>query len=459
MKIGWLAPVLSNGRKITAYELQMSQPVGALCRQYKIYRGGADEIDEPVPVETTSFDFKTITNTHMENHYTMRELKPGSRYQYRVRAKIDNDWLEWEHGMLSQVIVVPPCAPDCPTEVRLWAGSFSKKKTSLGPDAESKEDTEAVANVRSSKAVSTISFENDGVSHDFIVIQFTSGNSGGAPVIGYRIEAAKVKEYDYRDIVNARKAAAGMSTELDPDVNDDLYADTRELTKGTVEQLEWIDVTENSVMMGPAAFKVNGLQVGTHYIFRMQQKNEVAWSKVSLASSILSTCHTPPPSTPIVTEIGTSFGVIKWTIIQSKLREGVEASAAVVEAEKAINSFTVLDYQVALGHIPSEDMSGVTTSNFNTSAADDDKMDLSYVNAESLSQNIVWTIGKTREYEGSSSGGTKPGMDENGDIVSMVLVDDLVSASFYCLRVKVLTVAGWSPWSLVCDIFRTLSVQ
>lgn len=480
MKIGWLAPVLSNGRKVTAYELQMSQPVGALCRQYKIYRSANDETDEPVGIESTTFDFKTITDCHQVNHYIMTDLKPGSRYQYRVRAKIDDDWLDWEHGMLSQVIVVPPCAPDCPTDVRLWAGSFSKKKKSSSPDAKSKEEPssqvdadgdaeEVLACVRSSQAVSTISFENDGVSHDFIVIQFTPGNSGGAPVIGYRIDCAKVKEYDYRDIVNARKAAAGISTEPDPDINDDKFADVaalkEKLNKGVgegdgVDQLEWVDVTENSVMMGPSAFKVNGLQVGTHYVFRMQQKNEVAWSKVSLGSAILSTCHTPPPSTPIVCEIGTSFSVIQWTIIQPKVSEGVEA-AVQTQIDKAINSFTVLDYQVALGHIPSEDMSGVTTSNFNTvlAVSDDDKLDLSQVNAESLSQNIVWVIGKTRQYEGSLSSGVKPGMNADGDIVSMVLVDDLVAASFYCLRVKVLTVAGWSPWSPVCDIFRTLSVQ
>ena len=114
-----------------------------------------------------------------------------------------------------------------------------------------------------------------------------------------------------------------------------------------------------------------------------------------------------------------------------------------------MNNFTVLDYQVAVGHIPGDDMSGVGTSNYDVDRGTSTEETAADINLEALSEEIVWKVGKTRSV-------SKPGVSE---LVSCVLVDDLAPASFYVIRVKVKTIAGWSPWSITSDPFRTLSVQ
>ena len=433
MKIGWLQPTLSNKRKITAYELQVCQPMGALCKNYTIYKTNELSDELAAPVEVVNIEFTTLTNSSTQNYYVVREIKPGHRYQYRVRPQINKVWLDWDYGMLSSVIVVPACAPDSPTDIKLWSGGHKAKSNIEGEVVENK-----------AEVGSLISFDNEGVSHDFIVIQFIAGNSGGASVTGYRIEYTKIKAYDYRDIVEAQRAAGIIISDADHS--------GPTLPENTVSKLHWSDATPSATMMGPTAFKINNLNVGTHYIFRMQQKNEVGWSKFSAASPILSTCHTPPPNTPVVTELGAKFAVIQWTTDPLVTGDVDEAEAA---ANKALNNFTVLDYQIAVGHISSDDMAGLPISNYNAtnltnSLSNNEDARLNRLpNVDATNQNVEWRVGKTRLLNRASV----------GDFVSCVLVDDLAAGSYYALRVKVFTIAGWSPWSSVCDTFRTLSVQ
>jgi len=131
---------------------------------------------------------------------------------------------------------------------------------------------------------------------------------------------------------------------------------------------------------------------------------------------------------------------------------------------KDLNNFTVLDYQVAVGHLPTEDMTGVSTSNIN-SKDNTNNVVLPDIDIEALSTNISWVVGDTRTYDdrnyvnGKRSGPETSGINENGDVVSCVLVENLAASSYYIARVKVLTVAGWSPWSKASDVFRASSMQ
>lgn len=443
MKVGWLEPQLYNKRKVTAFELQVSQPLGPLCRQFSIYKKADDIMDGEIAAgDSISYEFQTLTNDTKESHYVIKNIKPGNRYQYRVRPQINNEWLGWDFGMLSDVIVVPPCAPDPPTDVHLWNSSDQVKAADPTPA-----DTPG----------SSISFDNEGVGHDFIVIAYTAGNSGGAPVIEYGMECARIRDYDYNDVMNAEQAA-GRQASLDT------------VTNG---RLQWEDVTPNATMMGPCAFKINHLLVGSHYVFRVKQKNEVGWSMFSLASPIMSTCHTPPPDTPIVTEIGTTFAVLKWTVscapntetapVNKSGRPSIGQTVS-QKLAKDLNNFTVLDYQVAVGHLPTDDMAGVITSNINSKDIGNN-VTLPNIDVEALSTNISWIVGYTRTYDdrkylnGKLSGPDSGGINENGDVVSCVLLENLAASSYYIVRVKVLTVAGWSPWSKASDVFRASSVQ
>lgn len=195
--------------------------------------------------------------------------------------------------------------------------------------------------------------------------------------------------------------------------------------------IPWMDVTKRGDLLGPLAFRVNGLHPGASYIFRLRQRNAVGWSPFSMASRLVRTLFSVPPSKPSLVEAHPFHLVIRW----DELTGGNEDGGL---------PLTGVDYELEVGRLPLVYNPGLTLSPVVSVPTDKKALyaSLQWERAESriVSEPIV---------AAPAGGGFIPHVK--------VLVDTLSPGAGYMFRVKVLTVAGWSTWSEVSDEIRTTS--
>ena len=162
----WFVPLLSSGRQIEAYELQLCCLKGPETKAIQVAEDGKnkkktknnnkDDDDDDDDVEDNHHDddryqdndeeedeqyannqdgddyneFFTIRNDLTSNTCMLSNLKPGSRYKARVRAKIREygRWNPWDRSVVSDMFCMPAAAPDPPFHVRV---ATRKRKEAL----------------------------------------------------------------------------------------------------------------------------------------------------------------------------------------------------------------------------------------------------------------------------------------------------------------------------------------
>ena len=161
----WFVPLLSVGRQIEAYELQLCCLKGPETKAIQVAEDGKnkkttnnnkDDDDDDGDVEDNHDDddryqdneqeddeqyannhdgddyneFFTIRNDLTSNTCMLSNLKPGSRYKARVRAKIREygRWNPWDRSVVSDMFCMPAAAPDPPFHVRVATRKKKKKE-------------------------------------------------------------------------------------------------------------------------------------------------------------------------------------------------------------------------------------------------------------------------------------------------------------------------------------------
>jgi hypothetical protein len=122
IKLGWVEPQLAPGRVIDAFEVQMSTPTGPMSTSVTVYKPKASSSSKNLnkkPGGAATAEFKTLSSQCATSEYVARELKSGKKFQFRVRPKINGEWVEWDLCVLSDVITMPSSAPDAPQNVHV----------------------------------------------------------------------------------------------------------------------------------------------------------------------------------------------------------------------------------------------------------------------------------------------------------------------------------------------------
>ena len=145
MRLGWFRPVLSCGRRVTLYEIQMRSVSGPLKTSVIVYKKEKSLVEEilsktaeqefewmdnksqQTPQSKSSepsanpdvSDFVTFRDNVLTNELEIADLKAGGKYQFRVRPQIEGKWLDWELSVLSTTVSVPTCVPDAPFGIRV----------------------------------------------------------------------------------------------------------------------------------------------------------------------------------------------------------------------------------------------------------------------------------------------------------------------------------------------------
>ena len=452
LKIGWVEPILSNGRAITKYEVQMCRSHGAMSSKVSVYKGTREERRANSGV--ASNDFKTVGDDYTVCEAEIRDLLPGKKYQFRVRPCIDNEWNTWEVCLVSDVLTIPSTAPDVPHSVKaillpefendsVQSGNESKSRDSF--DDENKlcekvnpsgvglnggEEFGENKPFSKSKAVQSlrrkVDSQKDGlesnaeelldrnvsrfsISHNSIDIQWVNGTPNGSTIQEVEIQAAKIREYHVDDIEKAAKAAG---TEVTWD-----EALAQSLKPDEVEDLEWVNITNKGIFMGADRFRATGLISGASYVFRVRQRNDVHWSSFSKASRVITTLIASPPMSPEIIMVAPGHVVAEWKI---------SPDASFVFS--SLRSDLRIAYFDDEGKVNHEDIDVV----------------------ENAANRLNWW-----------SADQQPTKSSTGEIYEQcdrVLVDSLKPMTTYVLKVRVLTVAGWTTWSAISKPFRTLAL-
>lgn len=469
LRLQWVAPVLKN-RTVTAYEVQMCEPSGPRQNSLTVFSkrkdskaSQAEEKSEEIvdQIDTGGYQFYTVDDAVKENQTVIRNLRPGIRYQFRVRPQIDGVWSNANLIQMSDIIAIPASAPESPTDVRVCmltptiyrrpttGATVSSGMDTISENAPSR--TADISTLEESDPVMTMHYNEDmqlpAVAHDSILIAWSNGNPNGSPIIESAIEMARVREYDHEDTVlgleSSGKLMSGQFTNnklsLSAGFGDnDVMSENTEMDIKSA--LNWTDVTQNGKYVSSTSFRVTGLLPGCGYIFRIRQRNGVGWSGWSLASEMAITLAAAPPRAPMVTHAGSFNAVVEWADTNEEF------------------NYTILDYELQVALLPP----GKQVHSGNTDH-DDTTWDV----------QLEWTVPETRRHDNSKhpmqSGptsavaGSVDGNSSSGAVFTdnfdcrSVFVDKLSPMSVYVARVKVRTVTGWSAWSGIGKPFRTLS--
>jgi hypothetical protein len=126
IKLGWIEPQLAPGRSVDCYEIQMSTPTGPMSTSITVYKAksksktsSSSKPGHHKSAGAVSAEFKTLSSQCETSEYVARGLKSGKKYQFRARPKINNEWVEWDLCVLSDVITMPSSAPDSPQNVHV----------------------------------------------------------------------------------------------------------------------------------------------------------------------------------------------------------------------------------------------------------------------------------------------------------------------------------------------------
>lgn len=449
-----------------------------------------------------SHDWVTISSTIEAPPFEIVDLKAGLKYQCRVRHRIAGEnWIEWDKCVFSDIFSMAATAPEPPFEVR---AAFIDKISDPLQHAQSSaaelevnshvgdiiNDTDSLQHESTNTAVKAENLisnqqesnhieipasliladpdtfedcydlfkDNIDVTHDSIVITWKNGVTNGMPIVEHEIECARVRNHYINEVEAARDAFYNEEKEetiprlnsgsfsphiarygvrspaspLIPFANTNLVAydpnefevrhsplSPKRLAKGDEERivLRWQNITHEGEFINAQAFRAKGLVPGSSYVFRVRQRNEKGWSKFSQSSKLIPTFPTAPPSAPTVLSesSGSTYLTVSW--YQEK-DSGV--------------ALTVLGYEVQTGknepsgqqlHMKS-DASGIS-------------------DLVSANEMLNWETATTKEVKGQA----------DGSIV--VMVEHLTPSTHYCVRVRIRTVAGWSPWSSHSNVWKT----
>eukprot|EP01035_Chromulina_nebulosa_P020499 gene20499-26593_t len=204
-----------------------------------------NQLDKEVNIDSNDTshqqEYITLSNTITTNSFDLVDLSPGCKYICRIRAQINNRWLDWDTAMTSNAITIPARPPDPPINVRckkinedvnrldriivdgsivneidnIIESDFSKTHTNgsniyskvdskFNDKIDSKEDSKAdiktiLKSDNSSKTKNKVSFQIDkidstsiansnevtddeDVSHDNAVIYWTIDKTNGSPI-------------------------------------------------------------------------------------------------------------------------------------------------------------------------------------------------------------------------------------------------------------------------------------
>jgi hypothetical protein len=444
LKIGWVEPILSNGRSVTAYEVEMCQPLGALSSNVSVYQGSKEE--RRAKSGAVNYDFTSIGNEYTETEATIPDLLPGKKYQFRVRPCIEGVWNSWENCLLSDVLTVPSAAPDVPHDVKVMLqpefrgeGVEDKKpkresddsidlekmnmlntkekqlsSTDLGMMGTS--NSKSVRNLRN-KVGSTHASPEElldrqvnryAITHNSIDIEWINGIPNGSTIQEVEVQAAKIREYHVDDIEKASKAAG---TEVTWD-----EALAQSYNESDVNELDWVNITKDDAFLNSQSFSAAGLVSGASYVFRVRQRNDIHWSSFSKASKVITTLIAAPPTAPEVIMISPGHVIAEWKIVSD-----------------ASFIFSSLRSDLRIAYLNTEGNVDV----------ENEKV------IENSANPLDWW-----EADQQPTGGS----GEAYDAGNRVLVDTLRPMTTYVLKVRVLTVAGWTTWSEISKPFRTLAL-
>ena len=186
----WFTPVLTQGRRCSGFELQMTVPKGPLEATIEAFKHKAGDsirvegMEEEETVSAASYDFRTLDSTITEPRFTVNNLMPGIRYQFRVRARILDKFTDWDLGFISPIVTMPAAPPDECMALHVATVMGGMGTSSDGTPVERKD-----------------------VDHDSATLTWVPGNPNGAPVSRVEVVAAKIREYRPEDLESATEAA------------------------------------------------------------------------------------------------------------------------------------------------------------------------------------------------------------------------------------------------------------
>jgi hypothetical protein len=434
----WFVPVLSHGRKVTGYELQMTIPKGPLETNISVYKNKDAvkiKMGEDETTTTSSYDFLTLDNTISEPCFTVNNLKPGIRYQFRVRCQINSVFTEWDLGFISEIVTMPAAPPDIATNLHI---ATVMGGMGLGADGGPVERLD--------------------VDHDSVTLIWDAGNPNGAPVKDVEVITAKIREYRPEDLDSAAEASSptkgsgpgrltasltdqmsslGMSQERLPGMSSPIDTGNPNITSmlemssslghtasGATDmtELTWLTVPGGE-LLSPQSYRVKHLTSGASYIFKVRTRNDCGWSEFSIASEMVTCMLVGPPLPPIAHVISTFYMVLRWnpapnnqfnfTAVEQEFESAILSSPSDKENELH-NIFSNLQWQAC------------------------------HFSAWTPERGAPTTGGATQE-EGGAGG--------------YVLIDKLQPNAPYLIRMRIRTVVGWSSWSLASDILQTPSTS
>lgn len=451
--IQWFKPDLGKKRAIECYELQLCRLSGPITVSLSTVTHNNREQTKALGAGLE--EFVTLDKNIPTNEYTIYKLKAGDRYKIRVRCKlVDEEWPDWDHSMQSDPFAMPATMPNPPIHIRPFALNSKLTKdaedgnpeTMEGESQAGMDDMDSLQDqsdmtIAQSQASSYYAPEDRvkltddlDITHEYITITWTNGDSNGENIIEYNIEMARVRTYNPRDVIFARDAFLGVGTaetEDDYDRNFNYKVTSVESPSKSgkdyaSEVIEWEDITKLGTFLAPQVFRAVNLYPGNAYTFRVKQKNKCGWSKISKASPLMCTHPSVPPATLYLLQVKDTFSVICWD-----------------EVEYKQSSLTTLEYQIQIRSLYSrleEGKSKEAQYEKDWEDADARLMQPAELKHYITNSDFMETLMHPRK-AGKQSG---------------CMIRNLVELHWYIARVRVRSVIGWSPWSQATESFRTL---
>ena len=441
--IGWFKPMLKGFRKLTGYQAQICALAGPITKNIKVYQARSQRKEED-----STMEFETLSDSLTTNELLVEDLRPGSKYMFRVRPQIDGVWCEWDLAVVSDVISVPATLPDpifdiIPAPIYEIIPDEISSSQLTGEDSKV-DDSEAVSTPKKNVV------KKLDVSHNYIVITWTNGSTNGLPAVEYQVECVKIRDYRPLDVEMALEAAnrtPDKSGALKPRKvtttnNEGFEPEGKEFVKEDVENiLKWKDITSEGDFLGPNAFRACNLFPGSCYIFRVRQRNPIGWSLYSKASHLITTFSAVPPDQPKILSVAPNHVIAIW-------KETVDPKLGL----------TNMEMDVQIGMLPLVHKNETEPGVYMVDQPEETAMERD----QRINSYVEWKKANIREWDDAVASGIdfpglpqpelKPG-ESKGTVC--VMIDGLSSGTVYVIRVRVRTVAGWSTWSQTSNEFKT----
>ena len=375
-------------------------------------------------------------------------------------------WYSWEVSVLSEVVLIPPAAPDACMDVA--PATVEDREVDEVTDESLASESEAGENASLARRAGR-GVERLAVTHDSVVVRWTNGLPNGSAIVEYEVFAAKISGHRSAMIelsatlgTKAKGAGATTAPTIAPTTAPTtatapttLFDSTHPSTDPYASHpsdlqedlLEWLNITPHGEALGPQAFRARGLAKGTSYVFCVRQRNDVGWSAFSPPSCIITTSSVLPPARPEVVLTNSVDAVLQWvqaadqTFLEYKLQlatlppiHGVGEAGAMEMEEvtwKPSSSRQLVGEQVIASGGTAVSATAPATAN---------------------STAVTPTCDASASTTAHAHSATRVGLTAS---LTQVLVLQLSPGSVYLARVRVRSVAGWSEWSAPTHPFRT----